>query len=818
MKSYKKILLISFCLLGGMSGVLSSSVSGFAEEKDQLVQEENPSSLAEYTYLKDKWKNQLVSDSYDETNPTYVDYVQGRSEEAAELYAALNKDPNRPFLWPVEDGNTPSADLTTQFTKLQKLALAYGTKGSPMYHDEDVAAAVIAGLDFMMTKKGYDGKKYHGNWWDWQVGVPQKFINILMILEQEISVEKLEQYTAAISGYVPDPFKQLYTKEQGTFVDLAFIPNFETSGANRTDLALTVLGLGILQENANKIDQASSSIVDVFKLVTKGDGFYKDGSFIQHNNIPYTGSYGNVLMKGVGQILAITKDSSFEMAPETVRAFIENVDRAFIPLIYQGEMLPTVNGRSISRAPAKTKVGYGSTTIYNLLIAAKFAPVEYQKKFQEAAKHWIKENVDYYLTNVRDFNDLQLTLSLMADSSVTGSDLPFLGTKMYASMDRFVQRTPDYMLGLGLYSSRTSSFEAGNKENKRGWHTSDGMMYLYNDDEVQFNSSYWPTVDPYRLPGTTVDTVPLADEVSAFTTVTSKENWVGGVHFEDQATVGMSLNKSGTKNNGTVLPMNLQAKKSWFVVDGQVVALGAGIKGETTASIETIVDNRLLNDKYSYQVLSNKGPIDQPSETSNKKWLLLQSDQQRANIGYYFPEEIPVSVISEVRKGSYAEINEAFPSSEQYVGDYRKFVIDHGKNPVNESYAYVTLPEVNETELKAYAEEKPVKILANTADLQAVELPMKNYLGINIWKSTGGSIAGITSDKPISLLRKTNGNQKTYVFSDPTQTASTLKLKLPKDYTRIVTQSEGVTYDGETDTFTVDLENTNGESKQIVVE
>ena len=41
----------------------------------------------------------------------------------------MNKEPNRSYLWPLEHGNTPSADLTTQFTKLQKLALAYGTKG-----------------------------------------------------------------------------------------------------------------------------------------------------------------------------------------------------------------------------------------------------------------------------------------------------------------------------------------------------------------------------------------------------------------------------------------------------------------------------------------------------------------------------------------------------------------------------------------------------------------------------------------------------------------------------------------------------------------
>ncbi|MRC57016.1 hypothetical protein GH877_30690, partial [Bacillus thuringiensis] len=78
-----------------------------------------------------------------------------------------------------------------------------------------------------------------------------------------------------------------------------------------------------------------------------------------------------------------------------------------------------------------------------------------------------------------------------------------------------------YMVGISMYSNRISSFEAGNKENKRGWHIWDGMVYLYNEDDVQFGKSYWPTVDPYRLPGTTVDTVPLKDEISSFTTVRS---------------------------------------------------------------------------------------------------------------------------------------------------------------------------------------------------------------------------------------------------------------------------------------------------------
>lgn len=771
----------------------------------------------EFHELQEKWKNQLVSETYDESNSAVVNYVQTLNQEAETLNQTMNKEPNLTYLWPLEAGNTASADFTTQFSKLQKLTLAYGTKGTSYYQDPEMLQTIKAGLDFMVTQKGYDGKKYHGNWWDWQIGVPQKFISIMMIINDELSLEKRQQYTAAISGYVPDPFKQLYTKAQGTFIDLAFIPNFVTSGANRTDLAQTVLGLGILEENGGKIQQASESIVDVFSLVTKGDGFYQDGSFIQHNNIPYTGSYGNVLIKGVGQILAITQGSTYEMAPTVVQAFVENVERAFLPLIYQGEMLPTVNGRSISRAPAKTKSGYGSTTMYNLLIVAKFASTESQKKLQEAVKYWMQENPTYYLTNTRDYNDLMMTLATLNDPSISGTQLPFVGTKMYASMDRFVQRTPDYMLGLGLYSNRISSFEAGNKENKRGWHTADGMLYLYNDDEVQFNQAYWPTVDPYRLPGTTVDTIPLKDEVSSFTTVTSKEKWVGGVANKQQAVIGMALNKAGTKNNGTVLPMNLQGKKSWFVLEDQTIALGAGITGTTQASIETVVDNRLLNDQYTYQMLSEQGVLTGAAAQGEKEWLLLQSNHSNASIGYYFPTKTAVEVSRETRTGTYSEINDAFPSSETYTGTYQKLLINHGQNPVNASYAYVLLPGINEAEIKTYASQKPVTILKNTAEIQAVEVKTANYLGMNIWSATGGELAGIRSDKPLALIRQTDNGQTTYTLSDPTQANGKGTLTVPKDFTEVVSMSEGITYDATSQTFTIDFAGANDGSKTITL-
>ena len=52
-----------------------------------------------------------------------------------------------------------------------------------------VAAAIKEGIDFMITKKGYDGKKYYGNWWDWQIGSAQPLTDTLILLHDDL-IEK----------------------------------------------------------------------------------------------------------------------------------------------------------------------------------------------------------------------------------------------------------------------------------------------------------------------------------------------------------------------------------------------------------------------------------------------------------------------------------------------------------------------------------------------------------------------------------------------------------------------------------------------------
>lgn len=491
----------------------------------------------------------------------------------------------------------------------------------------------------------------------------------------------------------------------------------------------------MLQQDSAIIEEAIESIKDTFLIVSAGDGFYEDGSFIQHGDIPYTGSYGNVLVKGIAQILNIVEATCWQLDKSVLEEFVQQVQTAFLPLIVKGEMMPMVNGRSISRAPVATKKGFGSSTMFNLLLVAKFASQESKNHLMHAVKYWVSQNEDYYYQNIRNFNDLIMVRKLMKDSTIASDVVPYIGNKLYYSMDRFVNVQQGYTTGISMYSDKISSFESGNLENMRGWHTSDGMVYLFNEDS-QFGERYWPTVDWYRLPGTTVDTVELEEERSSFVSQKSTAKQIGGTVSGEYAVVGMLLDKSGTRNNGKEVKMDLTGRKSWFILPNQIVALGMDINGTTQASIETIVENRLLDSDTIYQLLTSNGE-DIYGTIGRKKlkenqWLLLSANQDGKNIGYYFPKETELTYETERRTGEYGLINQSFKNDIVYEADYQKLMINHGKKVEGAEYAYVILPNATVNSMQEYLSH-PIQIIENSEKLQVIYDPESLIMMAMIW-------------------------------------------------------------------------------------
>jgi len=63
------------------------------------------------------------------------------------------------------------------------------------------------------------------------------------------------------------------------------------------------------------------------------DGFYADGSFIQHKDLPYTGSYGDVLIKSLGLMISAAKTSGFELNPD-IQGIYSHLLNSYAPLLF----------------------------------------------------------------------------------------------------------------------------------------------------------------------------------------------------------------------------------------------------------------------------------------------------------------------------------------------------------------------------------------------------------------------------------------------------------------------------------------------------
>ncbi|MCC9715940.1 hyaluronate lyase, partial [Streptococcus agalactiae] len=98
----------------------------------------------------------------------------------------------------------------------------------------------------------------------------------------------------------------------------------------------------------------SHSLKNLFTTATKAEGFYADGSYIDHTNVAYTGAYGNVLIDGLTQLLPIIQETDYKISNQELDMVYKWINQSFLPLIVKGELMDMSRGRSISREAASS--------------------------------------------------------------------------------------------------------------------------------------------------------------------------------------------------------------------------------------------------------------------------------------------------------------------------------------------------------------------------------------------------------------------------------------------------------------------------------
>lgn len=701
-----------------------------------------------------------------DTNVSEILQSMDLSSSRTYIWQDLDRIINNGEVWPKGAKDKRSDDTKNTYGRLEKLAIAYETEGSQYFHSDEVKDAIIDALQWLYDNDWYsDGYNVQkgGNSWDWSIGTPNRCLTPLVILYDQIPSELMEDYIRTINV------------SSHSSMD-------KSTGANLMWKINKFALCEIIEEDHDELKGVLGRLSSIYNYVTDGDGFYDDGSFIQHHNVSNTGNYGRQLIEFTARVLSYTQSTPWEINADNYGSNTNNIyeviGQNFEPFMYEGVLMSMVNGRHIASTPNDYDRGY--TVMKAVLGFVDAAPEPFKEEFESMLKYWLesddqREGYNFY-SNISPYSIYRVNQILNDESVLTRG--PLVGIYNAAGMDRIVQRKNGYAFGIAMASNRVVNGEDTNKENIRGWHLGSGATYLYNSDDNKFSKDYWPLVDAFRIPGTT------AINGEEFGMKKSNNSYAGGAVFQDGSdgygTAGMILDFSNSK---------LSAKKSWFMFDDEIVAMGSDVVVDypQNNSVETIIDNYhlkpdasntvivdgeeilMVNNADTVAVSENSHVVLDTYSKDNVSWVNYDGNVVNSSVGYYFPTGMSLDMMKDKRSYSYFTINQNTSNTEQNTGNFFTMYKDHGNNPSGDSYVYTILPNKNSEETANYAANPDIAVIAHTDKVHGVKETNTGLTAINFFADEEVTAGPVTANKKCSVIMKEQDGILTLSVSDPTQ-------------------------------------------------
>lgn len=536
----------------------------------------------DFDAVKNQYRKLIMGGEVDKKNEYIAKQLESIERNGRKSWDSMNKTEGA-----VPWGTGISSDyshLSEIYSNIYNMALAYSRSGNQLYQRKRLKTDIIYALEWAYNNVYGENVKNGtgGNWWYWYIGAPTYLIKTLMLLEHDLEEKQILKYLEPIDILMNEP---------------------TMTGSNRTDIAYIIIGASALEKDAKRLIFARDAIDNIYQYVENGDGFYRDGSFIMHNKVPYIGVYGSILFDSLSNILNVLVNTKFEVTNPMKGNITSWIYDSVEPFIYKGGMMSMVRGRGPNGGHTT-----GISIVNSLLRLLDVVKPEDAKRIKSMIKYQVTEDTfcDYY--NGIEINQLNLLNEIMQDESILPRD-NYEITKVYGNMDRVVQLKDEYALGISMSSERIYNYESLNADNMKGWYMGDGMVYLYNDDLGQYEGSYWDNVNRYRMPGVTADTQKREElSISNDDAYLSNQDFVGGVDLDEKYAVAAMMLESFHSEGGKPTSAewsgggapkhacDLMAQKSWFLFDDEMVALGAGINASNGFNVETTIENRMLKE------------------------------------------------------------------------------------------------------------------------------------------------------------------------------------------------------------------------------
>ncbi|MBN6056092.1 silent information regulator protein Sir2, partial [Nonomuraea sp. RK-328] len=716
---------------------------------------------------------------------------------------------------------TDDVNLRLAFQYLYEIALATRTPGGGLLDDAAAQRRVLDGLVWLHERYfGDQSKGYYGNWHNWEIGIPTHVSRTLALLIDRVRAERPDltaTYIASMDAYL----------RSGKNGDVDLDSRFHT-GANLADITANRILQGALTGDDARVGKAISDQATVFATIDPynlqhgvTDGYYRDGSFIQHHSVAYTGSYGKALLTRVVQTLKVLEGATSTSAdlPAVVHRWIAD---GFAPLIFEGWLMELVKGRAVSR----TGTGYADVNVIVEAVADLADHVEDPLPLKKYVKFLPAADTTAFVSPV----SIARYAAIRADAAIPAADLnPPERCVAFNAMDRTVHRRPGYAFALARNSERISKYEYMSGENLMPWFQGEGAFYLYlagEDQREVFGVDYYTTVSPYRLAGITAPveerrTIPELyggrlwyenpGHPLNFTSSSESQNTYvyfprAGNAFSGGATLGaygvagmvQSDDAAYTAKQAGILPddfvvyRNARATKSWFMLDDEIVVLAAGVSGQGGRDAVTTVDSRIAapGDAVALSGEGWDGKAWQAGDTRPPRWLRYANDTRRTAIGYAFLTRQPVTAGLETVTRGRRVVRTANPDTPVTKNVFTASVTHPAAGGLS-SFAYALVPNATEAALRRYPR-GPLTVLANSPDVQAIRHEDLGIVAANVFTS-GPRLAGrLLVDGPASVMVR-SGDRTVVALSDPTMKQDRVSVVLPGARLRVEKADEGVT-------------------------
>lgn len=348
------------------------------------------------------------------------------------LWEGVDYASRRKSNWPVYFNHfLPTATLTR----------ALYAPGSPYRDDPQLKDAVARAVDAWLT---HDWR--NPNWWYNEIGAPLNLGPILLVMEDELTLEQKQKGIAILKRANP---------RRGT-------------GANRSWLAQIAIYRGLLEKSSETIREG---VRNIEASITMGqrEGIQPDWSFHQHGNCLQSNGYAAPFLSMGTRVAAFTTGTAFAMDAERVDRLLGTALDGSQWMVYGPAQDYGANGRSITRP--------GESSAYLLPI------------------------VEVLLQLPSDRTDeLQ---ALKAHLQAPDAHPPLAGNRHFWHSDIMTHKRNGYYASARMYSTRVDNTDnPHNGEGLKNHYTADGCNFLFRDGmEYRDIFGAW---DWQKVPGTTV--------------------------------------------------------------------------------------------------------------------------------------------------------------------------------------------------------------------------------------------------------------------------------------------------------------------------